>query len=86
VEGLITAREVSNVERARWPYTTVDDVMLPLGQVRTVTPETPVTEVLEVMAREDLNQLPVVSDGDLAGFISRGHILQLLQNRAELHI
>ena len=86
VEGLITAREVSNVERARWPYTTVDDVIQPLGQVRTVTPETSVTEALEVMAGEDLNQLPVVVDGSLVGLISREHILQLLQNRAELHI
>jgi Zn-dependent protease/predicted transcriptional regulator len=86
VEGLITAREVSNVERARWPFTTVDDVMQPLGQVRTVTPATSVTEALEVMAGEDLNQLPVVVDGSLVGLISREHILQLLQNRAELHI
>jgi Zn-dependent protease/CBS domain-containing protein len=86
VEGLITAREVSNVERARWPFTTVDDVMQPLGQVRTVTPETSVGEALEVMAGEDLNQLPVVVDGSLVGLIARAHILQLLQNRAELHI
>ena len=86
VEGLITAREVSNVERARWPYTTVDDVMQPLGRVRTITPEATVTEALEVMAGEDLNQLPVVESGRLVGLISRGHILQLLQNRAELHV
>jgi Zn-dependent protease/CBS domain-containing protein len=86
VEGLITAREVRNVARARWPYTTVDDVMQPLGQVRTVTPETSVAEALEVMAGENLNQLPVAVDGSLVGLISREHILQLLQNRAELHI
>ena len=86
VAGLITAREVSKVERARWPYTTVYDVMQPLGQVRTVTPETLVSEALEVMAREDLSQLPVVIDGDLAGLISRGHILRLIQTRAELHV
>lgn len=38
------------------------------------------------MAGEDINQLPVVVDGDLAGLISRGHVLQLLQTRAELHV
>jgi len=85
-EGILTPNEVSKVERARWPYTTVDDVMRPLDQVRTVTPDTPVTEALEVMAREDLNQLPVVGDGGLAGFVSRAHVLQLLQTRAELHV
>jgi Zn-dependent protease/predicted transcriptional regulator len=84
-EGIITPNEVSEVKRNRWPYTTVDEVMRPLDQVRTVTLNTPVTEALEVMAREDLNQLPVVGDSGLAGFVSRAHVLQLLQTRAELH-
>ena len=86
IEGLITAREVSNIERARWLYTTVADVMHPLGQVKTVTPQTPVSDALEIMAREDLSQLPVTVNGDLAGLISRAHILQLIQTRAELHV
>jgi Zn-dependent protease len=85
-EGIITPNEVSKVERARWPYTTVADVMRPLDQVRTVAPDAAVTEALEMMAREDLNQLPIVADGELAGFISRSHILQLLQTRAQLHV
>ncbi len=84
-EGIITPKEISEVERPRWPYTTVADIMRPLDQVRTVAPDTPVTDALEVMAREDLNQLPVIVSGELAGFISRAHVLQLLQTRAELH-
>jgi CBS domain-containing protein len=60
--------------------------MKPLDQARRVAPDTPVTEALEVMAREDLNQLPIIADGELAGFISRAHILQLLQTRAELRV
>lgn len=85
-EGMITPNEISEVQRARWPYTTVADVMRPLDQVRTVTPDTPVAEALELMAREDLNQLPVAINGQLAGIISRAHVLQLLQTRAELHV
>lgn len=86
VEGIITPSEVSKFERARWPYTTVADVMRPLDQVRTVTPDASITDALEVMAREDLNQLPVVEDDRLAGFVSRAHVLQLLQTRAKLHV
>jgi Zn-dependent protease/predicted transcriptional regulator len=86
IEGLITAKEVSTIERARWPYTTVADAMRPLDQVRTVTTQTPVSDALEIMAREDVSQLPVVVDTELTGLISRGHILQLLQTRAELHV
>ena len=85
-EGIITPHEISTVARNRWPYTTVADVMRPLDATHTVNPNTPVTEALEVMARQDLNQLPVMNEKGLAGLISRAHILQLIQTRAELHL
>jgi Zn-dependent protease len=85
-EGIITPSEISSVSRNRWPYTTVADVMRPLDATRTVNPNTPLTEALEVMAQQDLNQLPVVSEKGLTGLISRAHILQLIQTRAELHL
>lgn len=84
VAGLITTHEIKQVDRARWPYTTVDSVMRPLEQLRTVAPDSPVVEALDAMGREDVNQLPVVSEGRLEGIISRGHVMQLLQTRAEL--
>lgn len=84
VSGLITPHEVKTVERAKWPQTTVEEVMRPLRSLHTVVPQTPITEALEVMGREDLNQLPVVHDGRLKGIISRSHILRLLRTRAEL--
>jgi Zn-dependent protease/CBS domain-containing protein len=86
VAGLITPHEVKGVDRARWPYTLVTDVMRPIDKLRTVSPETPVTQALETMGRDDVNQLPVVSDGRLEGVISRGHVLGFLQNRAELNM
>jgi Zn-dependent protease/CBS domain-containing protein len=84
VAGLITPQEVRQIPHARWPYTTVDDVMRPLDQLRTVTIDTLVVKALEIMGREDVNQLPVLRDGDLQGIISRSHILELLQTISEL--
>jgi Zn-dependent protease/predicted transcriptional regulator len=84
--GIITPHEVKSIERARWPYTTVGDVMHSLENVRTVGPERPIAEALEVMGREDVNQIPVVQNGNLAGIISRGHIMRVLQTRAELDV
>lgn len=86
IAGLITTHELKQADRARWPYTTVDSVMRPLEQIRTVGPDSSVVEALERMGREDVNQLPVVSDGRLEGIISRGHVLQLLQMRAQLNM
>jgi CBS domain-containing protein len=86
IVGLVTPHEVKKVERERWPATPLEAVMRPLDQLRTVTPTTPVAEALEAMGREDVNQLPVVTDGRLEGIISRAHIMQLLQSRAELQL
>jgi CBS domain-containing protein len=84
VSGLVTPHEVKSVERTKWQSSMVSEVMRPLKSLHTIAPRTPVTKALEVMGREDLNQLPVVKNGHLKGIISRSHILRLLQTRAEL--
>jgi CBS domain-containing protein len=58
--------------------------MRPLSEVRAVSPDTPALEALELMIREDINQLPVVSGGHLEGVFSRAHVLRFLQLHAEL--
>lgn len=80
--GLITLQEVATVEHRRWPYTVVYDVMNPIEQLQTVKPETPITEVLELMGPSSANQLAVMSNGQLAGIISRDHIVRLVMTRA----
>lgn len=84
--GIITPHEVKAVDRKRWPYTTVGDVMRSLENLQTVGPDRPLAEALEVMGREDVNQIPVVQQGMLMGIISRSHVLSVLQTRAELDI
>jgi len=84
--GIITPHEVKTVDRARWPYKTVGDVMRPLDSLQTVSAERPLAEALEMMGREDVNQMPVVQQGRLMGIISRAHILRVLQTRAELDV
>jgi CBS domain-containing protein len=60
--------------------------MRPVNKVHAVSPDVPALEALETMAREDVNQLPVMSNGDLEGVVSRAHVLQVLQARAELKV
>lgn len=86
IAGLITSHEVKEIEPQKRAFTTVDEAMRPLENLRTVPPDAPVIEALEMMGGEDVNQLPVVRDGKLEGIISRAHILQLLQTRAELNM
>jgi Zn-dependent protease len=84
IVGLVTPHEVKQVDRARWPFVRVDDIMRRLEDLRSVTPDTPLASALETMGRHDLNQLPVVSNKHLEGVLSRAHVLRYLQTRAEL--
>ncbi|HET9184240.1 MAG TPA: site-2 protease family protein [Candidatus Angelobacter sp.] len=82
--GLITPNEIRTLSRELWPMTPLQQIMKPLDKIRSVGPDTPVTEALDVMGKEDLNQVPVVSNGGLLGMLSRSDILQALRARIEL--
>ena len=86
VTGLVTPNEVKGIAQAQWPYTTVFDVMRPLERLRTVTTETTVSEALEIIRRDNINQLPVLANGRLEGIVSRDQVLRYLLTRAELKI
>ena len=85
VVGLITPNEIREIPRDQWPQTSVQSAMRPLRDLRVVAPDTPAVQALEMMTRDDLNQLPVLSDGQVQGVFSRGQVLRLLQAYAELH-
>jgi Zn-dependent protease len=82
--GLVTPHEVKAVDPSRWPMLTVADIMRPLGEIQALDPDAPASEALEVLARENVNQVPVVEDGRVQGTVSRGHVLDMLRTRAEL--
>ena len=84
--GMITPHEIKTVERRLWPFKTAEDVMRPLDSLHVVKPETSAAEALEIIGREGVNQLPVVSDGKLQGIISRERIINYLFTRKELNL
>ena len=84
--GLITPADISRVERRMWPLTTVEQAMRPLAHLHVVSPDAPVVQALETMARENINQLPVASNGHLEGVLSRAHLLEILRTRAQLKV
>jgi Zn-dependent protease/predicted transcriptional regulator len=84
VAGLVTPHEIRQIERSRWPVTLVDAVMRPLAGLQSVRPDAPLATALEVMARQNVNQLPVMSNSHLEGVLSRAEVVNYLQTRAEL--
>jgi predicted transcriptional regulator len=82
--GLITPHEVKQVDRARWGEVRVHEAMRPLEELHAVSPAAALAEAVEVLAREDVNQLVVVDSDRVVGVLSRGRVMRALQVRSEI--
>jgi CBS domain-containing protein len=54
----------------------VSEIMTP--EPKTITPETPLDEVVRLMERHRIKRLPVVQDGKVVGIVSRANLLHAL--------
>jgi len=84
VAGLVSLSDARKVPREAWPSTPVDEVMTPRSALHVVSAETGLAEVLELMARNRLNQVPVEEGGALTGWLDRDRVLTALRIRLEL--
>jgi Zn-dependent protease len=82
--GLATVGDLKRIARNRWPFMTIADIAHSLDQMPSVSPETPMSQVVDLMVRNELMQLPVISNRELVGVISRSDVLQLMQTQQEL--
>jgi Zn-dependent protease/CBS domain-containing protein len=80
--GIITPRDVTKIPRDQWESTTVREAMRPVQELHIIAPDKPVLDALKLMARNDVNQLPVVANGTLQGMVSRSQLVQVLQVRS----
>lgn len=52
-------------------------------QVRTISPDTPVGEIAEILEENKIKRVPVVENGRLVGIVSRANLLHALAARPE---
>jgi Zn-dependent protease len=82
--GLLTLADVRHIPRERWPQTPASSVMIPLERLHVVAPQQDLSDVLRLMAGQDINQVLVVQDGKLVGAVSRDAIVNFLDVRQSL--
>lgn len=82
--GLITLSDIRRIPREQWAHTLVGSTMIPVERLHTVTPQQSLKEVLNLMNKQNVNQLPVVQDGNLVGVLTREAILRSLAIRSDL--
>ena len=83
VVGLVTMSDCNKVARDSWSTTSVREVMTPATRLHTVTPDTDLAEVLRNMGFHSFNQVPVVDQGEIVGWIDRERILEILHRQLD---
>ena len=77
--GVIAAEDVKKIGRDRWTQTSLQSVMRPLDKMKVVSADMLAIEALELMSRESVDELVVVSSGKFEGIFSRNQVARFLQ-------
>jgi CBS domain-containing protein len=81
--GLVGPREISRVPRARWPQVHAADAMVAADALPALSPGEPLGPAAERLGACSASGLPVVSDGQTAGILTRLAVGRTLHERAE---
>jgi Zn-dependent protease len=80
--GFITLHNIRHIPRDHWNTTTAREVMTPMDEVIITASNVELTNALERMGADGVNQMPVIDNGHIKGMLSREDItsyLHLLQ-------
>jgi Zn-dependent protease/predicted transcriptional regulator len=84
VVGLVTIHNVRAIPRDQWNMKTVREAMTPFENLKWIKPDTDLSNVIQILAEDDINQVPVVQDHNVVGMISRDNILSFIDIRSGL--
>jgi Zn-dependent protease len=84
--GMVSLADVKSVPKELWGFKQVRDIMTPVDQVPTLSPNDDATEALSRMVTDDLGRMPVVENGRLVGIVSRRDIMNLFKIKSDLGV
>ena len=82
--GIISFHDIKVVEKEKWPYTVVQDIMHKEITAFTISPESGALDALDKMIDTHSGRLVVIENGRIAGMISQRDIMQMLKMKADL--
>jgi Zn-dependent protease/CBS domain-containing protein len=82
--GMLLVEDMKTVPTSIWPTTPVKELMKPVEQSTTVKSNQSLLEVITLLEKEHLTQLPVVREnGSLVGILEKTSIIRLLEERKQ---
>jgi len=83
--GIVTLADVKRLPQEEWPNTPVLQIMT-RSPLEFVNQEDDLNNALRILAKNGLNQIPVMAEGRLVGLLSRSDVIRYLQTRQELGV
>jgi Zn-dependent protease/CBS domain-containing protein len=84
--GLITIGDLRGFPPDEWATTSVFRAMTPREQLHTIASDDELMSALELMAANDIHQLPVIDGFAFSGFVTRADVIRRIQVKAELAV
>lgn len=79
VLGVIAFEQLKQVKRAAWAARRVSEVMTPRAQLVTLTPEQSAASALALLAANDVDELPVVENEQIVGWVGQATLARYLK-------
>ena len=86
LSGIITLNNVKAIPESKWDSITVSQAMTPASNVESAQPDDNALSVMDRMDEAEVDQMPVLENGQIVGIIIREELLRFIQTRAELGI
>jgi len=84
--GMVTLHNIKAVHREQWSTETVKEAMTPFDKLKWVRPDEELSSVLRILTEDNINQVPVVQDGEIVGMVSRENVLNFVNIRSRLGV
>jgi CBS domain-containing protein len=83
--GLVTLEDVRSVSRDEWETIPIRNIMTPIEELSTLSPDEEADDALRQLQRKDVRQLPIIDTGGiLTGLLRRRDILKWLQLQGDI--
>ena len=86
LKGIVALHNIKSVSQQKWEMTQVKEIMTPVDKLNVAHLDQDALSILEQMDENDINQMPVVSEGRVIGLVDRNNLIRLLRTRSELGV
>jgi len=86
LKGILTLQNIKSLPQSKWDTTPVEKIMVPAERLKVASPDQDILSIVEQMDENEINQMPVASEGRVIGLVTRDSLLRFLRTRTELKI